>query len=162
MKTLNLSILIVISFLLLFCQCKTNRLAKEDTFFLEYDSPTEKITIQNNTFSHRHIQNYFAPQSVSSIPDSSSTIVLHEKTKIPKREMIVLKEMIENNNFYQLKDAYGANLSERHYPYELKISIDQKSKTVIIRSNPHYEDIPKAFSLIENKILDLSDQLRKE
>ncbi|HHH49706.1 MAG TPA: hypothetical protein ENK52_01860 [Saprospiraceae bacterium] len=161
MKTLNLSCIIIFSISLIFIQCKTTtQLVNEEAFQLTYNSPTEKITIKDNIFYHQHTQHHFAPQSVSSIPDSSSTSIIHQATEIPKTEISILKDMIHNNHFYKLKDAYGASSSERYYPYSLNISEGKKSKTVIFRSNPDKEKAPKAFTEIQNKILQLSKKLK--
>ncbi|GIX43524.1 MAG: hypothetical protein KatS3mg129_3257 [Leptospiraceae bacterium] len=125
---------------------------------IEYYNYKTRIFIENN---HLTIQKkeYEYDNPVSPVP-SKITTKKYEKN-ISTKNLIDLLKSFKENNFFNLKQEYGAPEGQRFYPIYIKITIKEKmnnqsiSKEVIFRSNPMYSAPPKEFLNIEKAILNL-------
>ncbi|HMW06581.1 MAG TPA: hypothetical protein PK079_12315 [Leptospiraceae bacterium] len=125
---------------------------KRKQILLEYKSPTKTIRILDTSFVLTEKKDVY-DNPVSSIP-SKSTFKEKDYT-LTKKEVYDLIKFIEDNEFFQLKDAYGAPEAERNYPTSIAVQMHKKEKVVVYRSNPSFESSPEAFKKVEAYILKL-------
>lgn len=126
--------------------------------FIQYDSWTDDITIENKHIRHVETR-YEFENPVSSIPSSWHEVVLTD-ANLTDQQWSDLKQFIKDSGFETLKDAYGAPEGKRYYPYNLTIARGEERKEVQYRSNPSYDKPPEPFWAIEKYLFDLSNQAR--
>ena len=117
-------------------------------FRLEYSNYKAHILIKNKTFTHTRQEHFFAPQSVSAVPDSIAYLLVHDQVPLNDEQLTALKKEIRSG-FLNLHPEYGAPAEKRHYPSSIKVMIDGKEKTVIHRSHPAYDLPPREFQTLE-------------
>lgn len=76
-------------------------------------------------------------------------------TTLSKKEVKDLIKLIEEMNFMELEEFYGASKGERYYPVELSIKLEEKEKKVIYRSSLDALSEPEAFKMIKDKLFKL-------
>ncbi len=115
------------------------------SMYLEYSTPFNSIQIQNGLLIFSEISEEF-DNPISAIPTNRSvqtrTIIMSDE------ELKQILEYIENLGFMSLENEYGAPQKERHYPYSIKLKLNNVSKEVIYRSNPQYDHEPEEFRAI--------------
>ncbi|MCX7024547.1 MAG: hypothetical protein NT080_07995 [Spirochaetes bacterium] len=63
--------------------------------------------------------------------------------------------MADADAFFAMNDWYGAPAGQRYYPYSLTIQIGERSKTVLYRSNPGYDEPPEPFGRLVGAVTTL-------
>lgn len=111
-------------------------------FVLDYASSNEEIHIRDLEAEKVNIE-YRYDNPTSATP----SLKMEEKvpTGLTKNDLRTLKKKLKKARFWKLKEELGAPKEQRFYPYSLHIKMGDKEKTVIFRSNPDFEDAPKAF-----------------
>lgn len=113
---------------------------------LEYKSPSRSITIKDTSFVITNRKEVY-DNPVSSIPSSST---FEDKSySLTRKEVYNLIKFLQDQNFFELENAYGAPEAERHYPTKIFIKMLGKEKEVIYRSNPSFGSAPDSFQKIE-------------
>lgn len=122
----------------------------KNVFKVTYNSPWTAITIEEGKITKVKTQHHFNDDNFSSVPDSTSVHKVMEGVAFSDSLTTGLKKMLNDKNFWELDDAYGAPDDYRHYPYTISAILNEKSKTVVFRSNPSFGLAPDAFNLIES------------
>ncbi|KAA3635775.1 MAG: hypothetical protein DWQ02_09315 [Bacteroidetes bacterium] len=119
------------------------------TISISYDSPWLDITIADKKMTKVKTTHYFAETNFSSVPDSMSTETLMDGVVLSDSIMNELNTLLDEQNFWELEEQYGAPEQQRYYPYVISAEMMGKSKTVTYRSNPSYDLAPQAFTQVE-------------
>lgn len=128
---------------------------QEKQIYLEYRSPNISLEVKDTLLTVTEKKDSFT-NPASSIPSSSKLVV--KKYTLTGNEVRDLVKFIRDNNFFYLKNSYGAPEKERNYLSSIFIELSGRSKKVVFRSNPSFEEKPEAFSKIEAYILGLVKQ----
>jgi hypothetical protein len=70
-------------------------------------------------------------------------------------ELNTLIRLFRTSGFFDLKDTYGTNQNDRHYPVLISIKTPEIEKSVLYRSHPNYT-APPAFQELEAALLRLA------
>lgn len=99
---------------------------------------------------------YEYSSQVSGTPSGSSS-VKHPELKLTDDQVQALREFVEECGFLKLDEAYGAPSDQRYYPYEITVYFEGGEKrSVVYRSNPGYDEAPKAFRKLQQYLNELS------
>lgn len=116
---------------------------------VNYNSPWLGITIENKKISKVKTINHFNPDNYSAVPDSTSTETIMDQVALNDTTITELMSLLEEQNFWDLEELYGAPEGYRYYPYVISAQMPGKSKQVTFRNNPSYDLAPQAFTAIE-------------
>lgn len=119
---------------------------------IEYKSPNKSLEIKDTSLVVSEKKDVF-DNPVSSVPSSSK--VEERNYTLSKKEVYDLVKFIQDNQFFELNNAYGAPEAERSYPTKILVKMHGKEKEVVYRSNPSFESAPDTFSKIESYLLKL-------
>ncbi len=119
---------------------------------LRFDSPVQRIEIQDQTIWHTLREEGF-DNPVSSTP--SSIRLIRRRGSLNDEQLRRIRDRIERGGFFDLTERYGAPPNERAYVYTLGINLDGRQHEVRFYSNPAYGPSPPAFSRLENDLTEL-------
>ena len=119
---------------------------------IEYKSPNKSLEIKDTSLVVSEKKDVF-DNPVSSVPSSSK--VEERNYTHSKKEVYDLVKFIQDNQFFELNNSYGAPEAERSYPTKILVKMHGKEKEVVYRSNPSFESAPDTFSKIESYLLKL-------
>ena len=71
---------------------------KPAPFFINYQSHQHQIKVTNNTFSHYRLEHHFPENSPSSIPDSTSNLILLDQSPLNKFQIDELQKTINSGS----------------------------------------------------------------
>lgn len=126
-----------------------------ETLVVTYNSPWMGITVENKKVTMVTTTHYFNKNNFSSVPDSTSTETTVDGKTLSDSTLNVLMNILDEQDFWELNDNYGAPESQRFYPYVLSARTIDQFKKVTFRSNPGYDLAPKAFTDLENFLKNL-------
>jgi hypothetical protein len=127
----------------------------KNIFKVTYNSPWTAITIEEGKITKVKTEHHFNDDNFSSVPDSTSTHKLKDGIVLSDSLNNELKKLLDNKQFWELEDIYGASENSRYYPYTISAINGEKSKTVVFRSNPSFGLAPEAFRDIETFLIEL-------
>lgn len=117
---------------------------------VSYNSPWLSISLENRKITSVKTIHHYAENNFSSVPDSMSTETLLDAVAVSDSTMNALFELLDEQKFWDLEEAYGAPDGLRYYPYEINAEMPGKSKKVIFRSNPSFDLAPQPFRAVES------------
>jgi len=128
-----------------------------DEPLVSYTAPFHQILLTRNfkITNTEQISEYANP--VAAAP--SKTVTVTKSTQADIVDVMQLLLFIRESDFDRLKDLYGGNADERGYPYSIVVQDSGTVKKVVYRSRPDAEARPKAFSQVENRIIEFAKKV---
>ncbi len=129
--------------------------APKNIFKVTYNSPWTAITIEEEKITKVKTKHHFNEDNFTSVPDSTSLHKLMEGVAFSDSLSTKLKQILNDDKFWELEDAYGAPEGQRYYPYTISATQNEKTKTVVFRSNPSFGLAPEVFRTLEKFLNEL-------
>jgi hypothetical protein len=116
----------------------------------------ESGTLKYTYFPKEKAKNISPEMMVRQAPAWAVNDLLTKEAALDEKEMRELVSLIARAGFMDLMDAYGgAGEWQRYYPYTMSVKVGDRQRKVLYQDFPEASPRPKAFSVVEEKVLDL-------